>query len=135
MSWLSWIIRKMTGAYYNHVGIAHEIEGEWVITEADDNGVHPELLVKRLSRTSSEIKIIDIQLSKDTKSKLIGIWGQGYGEITLLKYAWAILTKKPMRDKASRTGRTWVCSHVVAYALNMPDWWRVDPKTLYDRLN
>lgn len=132
ISWLSMIIRWFTGAYYNHVGITHVVNGQEVLTEANEKGVTVSLASERIRTTPSQLLFITVEIKNP--DKLIEIWGRGYGEMTLLKYAFAIIKGTKLRDKKSRTGKTFVCSHVVAYALEMEDWWQVDPKTLYDRL-
>ena len=134
LSWLAWIIRVFTGAYYNHVGIVHEVNGVLVITEANEKGVNPTPLQKRLKETESELLYVRKKFKRGELDKLIRIWGSNYGEWTLVKYAWSILTGRPMRSKKARTGEVWVCSHVVAWVIGMDDWWRVNPKELYKRV-
>jgi hypothetical protein len=62
----------------------------------------------------------------------MSIWGAKYGEMLLIKYAFAILTGQPLRSKKARTGERFVCTHVWGYCLNLREWWRISPKEMYN---
>lgn len=135
MSWLAALIRLFTGSPYNHAGIVHEINGRLFFCEADENGVHTELLESRLEGSKSKILILRPRFNFNAEIinfNCENILGRKYGEWLLIKYAFAILTGQPMRSEEARKGNTFVCTHVAAYVHGLNNWWRTSPKELYN---
>jgi hypothetical protein len=146
MSWLAWWIRLFTGAHCNHWEPVDICNGEAVVIAADHFGVRPITLENRVMRSPSKMYIFRTrQLSPENNlgKNLRSQWGDNYGYIQLLKFAWAIILTalnrlhawliwkftgnkvKPkrihIRSKKMRLGILWVCSTISAYARGYKD--------------
>lgn len=135
MTWLASLIRLFTRSPYNHAAVVTRHNNRLFITEADYNGVHPELLETRLLSSNAD-EIIVLRPKQKVSNVLISlraeqIWGKKYGESILIKYALDILLGRKLRSKTSRSGKRFVCTHAFAFVHNRPYWWRYSPKDMY----
>lgn len=136
MSWLSSAIRLFTKSNYNHVGLIIESWGELFIIEAVGKGVviRP---AKFVNRKNNDVLVLEPLFYFDSKTiskKITQQLGKSYNyKLLIVEQLWYRLTG----DWWGRTNinanqeKSFVCSSLVSWVFNLPEWWKWSAKEFY----
>lgn len=125
---ISYLIRKVTGSYWNHCAVLIEINNVLFVVESDIKGVVM-LPFENWATKNQEIKVFQVLSGADKNQKLLYKVGKvGYSFIDLFWFMPIYLfTGQFYGQKVDGFSNKPTCYEFVAWWLGMKDWYRMTP--------
>lgn len=133
---VAYLIRKVTGNYYNHCAFLDEPLGKQEILESDINGVVRTPLVDWIKNQTVTVVEIPSELRVSSRMKAHSMVGRfGYSFVDLFWFMPIyIITGKFYGRKADTAKNKPTCYEYCAYCLDMSNWFRMTPDEFQSNL-
>lgn len=137
LTWLSKIIRRVRNSPINHCFTLFRKDGRWYVSEAIETGITSSLLSDKIVKWKKRGDIVLIKYPPKVDKPALHHFIEKYKDFrygfeTLLKFFWATLLRQPLKSKASRLLKHFVCSQWCALLDGRYNAYRFSPKEIFD---
>jgi len=114
---LGYLIRRMTGSPYSHIGLTYRFEGRVYCLEAVGAGVRLVLMSQLMKRYKGGIDYYAVDVEEPVRRRAVswsfGQLGKLYDTAGIARFAWTLLSGNASKARADDH---WFCSELVAAA-------------------